>query len=320
MTQQTLDTIHQCYLASLEQGKDLLTIITQLHELIGALEVDEADEEELGRFLTGLSSCISLRERTNDLTNFVLSLSTTLVYITIFMNYKKNKDWDVNIVARRKSLERDLTKVLRKSIENDFSGGIRDRFGLRIILLNDRFSTEELLFNELRDIYSTIEKIVCGTDLKLRKEFLDFVDTEVDNPLIKPQISTILRSQFVSEYFKDYLTNPKESNGYESLHFCLRVEFPNFFGGAIAEFQIRSQEMHKNAEMENGKWSHDKYEHETSDELAWVFHMPDEYFSKIKIAGFTSYEPNIGDLDGIGCEKILVNRRVSSSLVPNSNF
>lgn len=315
MKKETLDIIKNNYESALMSGRDLITVLDRFREILRAnhSQVDPCDKETFGLFLSGLDSCIAQRRRTFDLTNFVLSLSTLLCYIMKFMNTEKDKNWDLAIVARRKGLERDLVKILRKSMANDLSGGIRDRFGLRIILLNDSFGSEKELFDELKEIQSAIEKIVCGTDIKLREDFLDFVYKRITNPLISSQITTLLNLPYTSEFVKDYLSSPKKS-GYKSLHFCLRVEYSDFYGGATVELQIRSEEMHRSAERKSGKYSHQKYEDQVPEEIRNIFHISDEMFTNIKIAGFTNYEPGIGDIDGIGSEKIIVNRRVSPTL------
>lgn len=313
MTKRTLTKIHQEYVAAVLVSKDILSITKNFYERLNVINIPEEDHKQFDLFLDGVRGCIHYRERTNEFTSLVQGLTTTIVYIMIFMNNRKDKNWDVNIIARRKALERDLNKLLRKATELQ-STSIRDRFGVRIVQLNDKdFSTEES-YVELHNIFDAVQGILCGTNRKLRNEFTEFV-AEIKNPLIKPQIDTILALPLISDFLKDYILEPKKDSGYQSLHFCLRVDYySEYFAGAEVEIQIRSQEMDENATI--GKYRHDVYEIKTSGDVKEIFRIPDELFKDLKISGFTSYVAGVGDIDGIGSAKLLVNRRVSSSLIP----
>lgn len=318
MTEETLSKIHNEYLNAVLNGKDILSILKNLYEGLSKLTVPEDDRRQFGLFLHGVDGCIKYREKTNEYTSLVTALTTTFVYIIIFMNKRKGKNWDANIVARRKALERDLTKVLRKAIESSntcvSNTSIRDRFGARFVLLNDKEFDQESLYSALHEISDSVQGILCKTDLQLRNEFLEFI-SEIKNPLIRPQIATILDLPFESDFFKDYVKNPKE-NGYQSIHFCLRViSYSAYFSGAEIELQIRSQEMDENAAT-GSTHGHDYYVAETSADIKNIFHIPFEMFQNISVCGFTSYIPGVGDIDGIGSEKLVISRRVSASLIP----
>lgn len=313
MEEKTKRLIHQTYVESVRQSNDLIHIVRNLYNNLYNLEIPRNDQILFDYFLEGVRSSLKYRERTNEFTSLIIGLSTTLVYIIIFMNNKQKTSWDLNIQARRKSLERELTKILRQAIQHR-TPNVRDRFGLRMILLNGDKLSEKELNSELYKISDAIQGILCNTNRKLRKEFLVFVN-EIQNPLIKPQVQEILRLPFISDFHKDYLSSPKES-GYKSLHFCLRVEmYADFFAGAELEIQIRSQKMHEEAEF--GDWSHVEYEHKTNGDIRCLFSIPEEEFENLDIAGFTSYVPNVGDIDGIGSSKLVINRRVSKYLIPS---
>lgn len=312
MTKQTLQLIHDEYVSAVKTSRDILGITKCLHENLSALSVLEEDTKQFDSFLAGLLLCIRCRERTNDFTSLMEGITTTIVYIIIFMNNRKNTNWDINIIARRKALERDLCKILRKVI-NEESPRIRDRFGACIVLSNEIDFIENQLYDELYSINDTVQGILCGTNRQLRKDFFDFI-SDIRNPLIKPQIDIILQLPFCAEHFKDYIAHPSEDTGYQSLHVCLRIDAPAlFFSGAIIELQIRSKTMNDNAIF--GKWNHSFYEQLTSSELADIFHVPTDLFNEINIPNFTSYTDN-GDVDGIGTTKFFLKRRASSSLIP----
>lgn len=313
MTQETLSKIHEEYLNSLKCSKDILSITKNLYERLSALDITEKDHKQFDSFLVGLNACIRHRERTNEFTSLIEALTTTIVYIIIFMNNRKSKNWDIDVRARRKSLERDLAKILRKALAN-VNTCIRDRFGACIVLLNENDFSKKDLLKEIVDISDDIQGILCGTNRQLRKEFSEFI-SEIENPLIKFQTDVILSLPFISEFFKDYISHPKSSDGYQSIHLCLRVDSTaEYFAGAVVELQIRTKTMNDRAM--SGDWNHRDYEEKTSAEVKDIFHIPEDMFKSINVVGFTSYEPNVGDMDGIGSAKFVVCRRVSSTLIP----
>ncbi len=312
MTQETLSKIHEEYLNSLKCSKDILSITKNLYERLSVLEICEEEQQQFDLFLDGVQGCIRHRERTNEFTSLLEGITTTIVYIIIFMNNCKSKNWDTNIRARRKALEKDLTKVLQHAIDLS-NTHIKDRFGTRIVLLNDKdFSTQQVL-SELNDISNSLQSIICATNRKLRNEFCEFI-SDIKNPLIKHQIDVILGLPFSVDSFKDYVANPKD-NGYQSIHMILRIDSTSqYFAGAEMEFQIRSQEMDEKAEI--GDYNHSEYD-KKYEAIENIFHISNnKTFKSLKVIGFTSYVPNIGDVDGIGSAKIIINRRVSSSLIP----
>lgn len=313
MTQQTLAKIHLEYLESLKCSKDILSITKCLYQRLSGLDIPEEDRKQFDLFLVGLAGCIRHRERTNEFTSLVDALITTIVYIIIFMNNRKSKNWDIDLRARRKSLERDLAKILRKALAN-LNTNIRDRFGACIVLLNENDFSNTGLKKELNDISDAIQSILCSTDRQLRKEFYEFT-SEIENPLIKFQTDIILNLPFIAEFFKDYISHPKKNDGYQSIHLCLRVDSTaEYFAGAVMELQIRSKTMNDRAML--GDWNHREYEEKTSSEVKDIFHIPNDMFSNLNVIGFTSYEPNVGDMDGIGSAKFVICRRVSASLIP----
>lgn len=313
MTQKTLNKIHKEYLASLMCSKDILSITKNLYERLSILNISEEDQAQFDLFLKGVRDCISYRERTNNLTSLMQGIVTTFVHIFNFMNHCKGKNWDVDIGARRKALEKDLSKMLYNAIEGD-SPLIRDRFGARIVLLNDKEFLEDELFAELHDISNSIQAILCGTNRKLRNEFCEFV-SDLKDPFIKPQIDTVMSLPFSLVILKDFIAESKEKNGYQSIHLCFRIEFTSdYFAGAEMEFQIRSLTMDEKAE--SGEYNHFDYD-KKYEKVKKIFHIPDdEMFKSLDIYGFSSYKSSFDDRDGIGSAKRFLTRRVSRDLIP----
>ena len=218
----------------------------------------------------------------------------------------------MNVNSRRKSLKRDLAKCLKKSYISDISldssntGGVKDRFGLRGILLNKNLSPEENIC-----LLNTITKLIFGilTDTTEKKSnFLEWIENNyfIDD-FTKLRLNQTLSLPFQVDRYKDFIKAPK-SNEYQSIHFTLVLpHYSPVCPGAILDFQFRNSEMHSTAEY--GKASHSKYEEESKYYSA-VFDVDD--FSELHIVGFDKNE----DMDGINTSKAISNRRVSATLVP----
>lgn len=308
MTQGTLDRIHQEFLLSFQEANNVLGIFKAFHQRLDALkEIPEEDQKAFDVFLSGLHLACLNREKTVEYTNLTVSLITTVFYIIIFMNVRKNMDIYTDISARRKSLVRELIKLLNKSTSK-YSNTIGDRFGIKVVSLNNDNIPD--LFN----IFSYVSEIICNTNRQLRQEFIEFME-KIDDPLVTPVIREILKiSFFVPENsYKNYVANPNDQ-GYRALHFRLQVDYSSsHFAGAIIEIQLRTQEMNKEAEI--GKCNHLCYEGIVPSEIREVFQLPKDIFDSIDIPSFTSFDAGIGDTDGIASEKNLGTRSVSNTLV-----
>lgn len=152
--------------------------------------------------------------------------------------YEKEK-LNFKIEGRRKSVVNSIEKMLRlikqgKSLEN-----FRDSMGIRIIIFGDE--SEDLQ----RNCYDICEEIInfmlskhftlCNTDKTLSK-----VDLDENVNVLTPEKSLI--SQDYQSRVKDYILYPK-SNGYQSLHLIFQAR-----NGSFVEIQIRTEQMHLNAE------------------------------------------------------------------------
>ena len=131
----TLEFIHQKYQAALQQSSNILEIVKNLYEILKDEEVAYEDSEAFDSFIDGLRGSYRFREKTFSITNVMTYITITIMYIIIWLNETNNLHLDINWYSRRKSLESELTKILRKSSENA-SINIRDRFGIRGVLLN----------------------------------------------------------------------------------------------------------------------------------------------------------------------------------------
>ena len=90
----------------------------------------------------------------------------------------------------------------------------------------------------------------------MKKEFIDWVDSSNGiNELDKQIIKYVLEIPFRIEFIKDFIKNPK-SNDYKSLQFTLTIQmYSNVLPGFQIEIQLKSLEMHNQAE--HGSASHD---------------------------------------------------------------
>lgn len=343
MKQETFDLIHRSYVLAVEQSNNILEIIRNLNKILSESTVCTEDSFQFDAFLYSLERAVKKREKTFELTNLASDISFVIMYIIVWLNTTKNKHIDINLTARRKSLESELTKLLKRSIANS-SPRIYDRFGLRGNILNNNSKEEatELLY----DVVNYTISIISKQNRLLYNEFLDWVsfNTSIDN-FTKERIKFTLQLPFVVEegkeiksnfnsreypdvyvpispniwypsLVKDYISSPKE-NGYQSLHFVLALdEYSEILPGSHFELQFRTHYMHQHAT--NGPASHLEYEDEKSKDdndvdLRDIFLVDD--FSKINIVGFTGYNSIDDDIDGVHFAKVFVNRRISSILV-----
>lgn len=309
MTQETLDLIHRSYQQALAESSNILQIVENLFAILDAAEVCDADSETFDAFVDGLRGCLKIRNKTFVITNEITYINISLMYVILWLNSTQNMCYDINLYARRKSLESDLRKILEKSIIcSDISANIRDRFGLRGIILND-FSREQAE-KYIYTLFNAIAGILAGRNRKMKKSFTEWFEA---NPWIpqsdKDTIRDVLDIPFYVDFVKDYIKEPKP-NGYESLQFTMCVPmYSDVLPGFQLEIQLRSQEMHNVAV--SGTASHKDYKE--AQKLQDVFVVDD--FSSLHITGFTSYSKE-DDRDGIHNSKEFFNRRISTTLVP----
>lgn len=319
MTQTTLDFIHQSYQEALAKSGNIIQIVENLYNILEEAEVSEEDSKAYDAFIDGLRNCLRIRKMTSDVTDIVTYITVTIMHIIKWLNITKKLDIDINLHGRRKSLESDLTKLLRKSNQT-LSAKIRDRFGLRGTLLNE---SEEQAISHIYLIYESITGILAGKNRKMRKEFIDWVEnSDYVNPVNKQLIKDVLDIPFDVDGFKDYIKNMKP-NHYQSLHFTLVIQpYSEVIPGSQLEIQLRTKKMDEEATC--GSASHKTYKRYLDEEdeeciqeenpLLKVFVVDD--FSKLHITGFTSYNSKEDDEDGIHFSKEFANRRISGSLIP----
>ena len=319
MTQETLDIIHNSYQTALEKSSDILEVVETLYSILEATEVDSVDTNAFDAFVDGLRACFKTRRRTFEFTNLTVYLTQTIMYIIVWLNEVEHLGLDLNLYSRRKSLESNLTKILRKSSDPNCSVNIRDVFGIRGIILND--CTHEEADNYIHLIFNAVSGILSAKSRKMRKEFIDWLcNNSHINSLDRNILNYILTVPFKTEFVKDFVREPK-CNTYQSLHFTLSIPvYSSVLAGCQIEVQLRSAEMHEVAE--HGEAAHDEYKKyrlegsAEEDPVTKVFLAED--FSNINIIGFSNYDSPEKDIDGLHVPKVFGVRRVSPTLVPKN--
>ena len=308
--------IHEVYQQALIKSNDILEIVSNFRKLLKSPEIISKipieEKESFFIFRSYVDNCYYERKSTFKLTNLINDVLTVILYIIIFYNNNfSGPHVDMNLNSRRKSLKRDCAKMLRKAYEkndNETSNewGVKDRFGLRGILLNKNLSNKNNI-ELLKNITTLIFGILTDTS-EYRIEFLKWIknDNSIDE-FTKLRLTQTLSLPFQIDRYKDFVSSPK-SNTYQSIHFTLNLpHYSPVCPGAILDFQFRNYEMHKTAE--NGLASHTNYE-ELTKGYSDIFEVDD--FSKLNIVGFDKTT----DIDGINNAKNISNRRVSENLVP----
>lgn len=310
MTQETLNFIHASYNKAVQDSKNILEIVETLYLTLSKAEVPKNDSKEFYIFVDGLRNCLRIRRMTSDITDVTTCITISIMHIIRFLNDTQDLDIDISLHGRRKALESDLTKLLRKATET-YSAKIRDRFGLRGILLNEN---EESAIENIYILYDAIIGILAAKNDIIRNDFMVWVKNNPGiNSFSKNIIFNILDIPFDVDGFKDYIKDVK-SNGYQSLHFTLVIQpYSLVIPGAQLEVQLRTKQMDFTAKQ--GSAAHEEYKkYEQFDpNILKVFVVDD--FQKINIPGFTSYTSKDDDEDGIHFSKQFADRRISKTLV-----
>jgi len=324
MNEKTLDLIHRSYQDALANSGNIIQIVENLYNTLDAAEVDDIDSRAFDAFIDGLRNCLRIRKMTSDITDTVTYITITIMHIIKWINFSQQTNMDVILHGRRKSLESDLTKLLRKS-NKTLSAKIKDRFGLRCILLNE---SEQQAIKYIYIIEDYITGILAAKNRKMRKQFIEWVtNSNQVNPVNKTVIHEVLKIPFDVDGRKDYIKS-KKKNGYESLHFILTIEpYSDVIPGSHLEVQLRTKKMDDIANY--GSASHSEYKKYIDEDfdldssedpiqednpLLKVFVVDD--FSKVHIPGFKSYNCKQDDEDGIHFSKEFADRRISETLVP----
>ena len=220
-------------------SSNILEVVENLYDILLDAEVADEDSKTFDSFIDGLRGCIRFRKKTFVITNMVTYLYITIMYIILWLNSSQQLHIDINLYARRKSLESDLTKLLCKSSSN-LSANIRDRFGLRGIVLNN----EEIACEYIYKIFDAISGILGGKDRKMSKEFIKWFEDNHSIPTIdKDTIRHVLQIPFSIEFVKDFIKNPKE-NGYRTLQFTMIIQmYSDILPGLPIELQKKCMKM-----------------------------------------------------------------------------
>ena len=342
--EKTLKILHQVFQEVIHESHDILEIADNYyHALLEHKNEIPAEERMLFyEFIDGLKGCINYRQKTFAIMNAVTYINIALLYIIIWLIHQGNQI-DVFLIARRKALESDLFKILKKALKNDYriksgysssselSAYIRDRFGFLFIVNNKENSCEYIY-----EIYnSAILGILCDKNPEMKDEFIEWLTSHPHIPkLERDMVLNVLDIPFAFEHLKDFIKQPKP-NDYRTLQGTLRIEmYSEILPGCMMEIQIRDYEMHRIAV--SGSASHVDYKGEFDSpefeginlqSLSNVFTVDNN--ENLNIPGFSSQENSsslstdnnlsevtkLDDADGIICPKVFVFRHVSPSLV-----
>ena len=315
VTDKTLEIIHREYNLAAQAATTMQEIPELLHLNLKALKADipKEDSSIFFGFMDGLVNCYRERSMTFELTEFVTELNSTVMYIVRWLNEEENANIDINWYARRKALESDLTKILNKALLDDnVSVYIRDRFGIRGILLNKDIPKNNI--EKINIVFQAIKDILVRRDSSYKDSFVEWYHT---NPAINEinvfKLDKFLDIPFAITDIRDYINKPK-ANGYQSLQFTLQTSvYSKILPGAKIEFQLRDLAMHNRAEgnvqaeTPELDQSHKSYKNEIDERISKVFKIDD--CSKINLTGFVDYEDKDSDRDGLHCPKHFADRR-----------
>lgn len=337
MQQKTLDQIHDAYAKSaMISCINPVEIEEKLISLLDDTIVLSEDIPAMDYFLDKVSKSIRARKLTFQATNVCTEILHTTMYIVAWVNRKFKREIDVNITARRKSLESELAKELE--LANQLvPTQIKDRFGIRFVLLNHFNGINLSCF-----LATKILNILCSLNMNDRRSFLEYIEQFdeytkqrikklldipfVIEPLVrsdkKPfvpsehpdielptKVDTAMMAQFIGSM--KYYYDPPKWNGYQSIHFILCIDNSSeIMPGFQIELQFRTWKMHKFAENDINA-SHDAHKEGVAD-YTKVFTLTEEELSRCNICGFNSYKDTENDLDGVHFPKVFYNRRMNN--------
>lgn len=336
MKQKTFDQIHGAYVnATKASSINAVEVEENLVRILDDTKISEEDLPAMDYFLDKVSKSIRARRLTFQSTNICTELLHTTMYIVAWVNKRFKKEIDTNITARRKSLESELTKDLDLA-DNLVPTQIKDRFGIRFVLLNKSNGITLSCF-----LATKILNVLCSLNRCDRNDFLKYIeefddDTKqrikklLDIPfVIEPLVRTDTKP-FVPEEHPDielpterdrrmvshfngsmkFYFDPKW-NGYQSIHFILSIDNNSeIMPGFQIELQFRTWKMHVFAENDIDA-SHDAHKEGVAD-YAKIFTLSDEELAATDICGFNSYKDPENDIDGIHFPKVFYNRRMNN--------
>lgn len=309
MTKTTLDLIHREYQIAVIESYQMLEIVEKLYSSLSTKikSVSQEDLDAFSSFLDGLETCLIERKMTFELTDFFTDVNSLLMYIVKWLNDTQHRHIDINWYGRRKALESELTKILDKSCDPSIQFfSIRDRFGLRGILLNK--VCQEKRIEIIYTVYTAVVDILVKRNSLTRNEFFQWYHKNSQiSKLAQAKLDILLEIPFKipEEYLKDFIANPK-SNTYQTLQFTLEIAmYSEILPGAQIEVQLRDLEMHYNAEF--GQASHTEYKDEIDKCIQETFVLED--FSNLHLSGFCDYKQQYEDRDGLHYPKHFSDRR-----------
>ena len=299
----TLEAIHKAYNKALLSSRYLQDIPRVMYQLLREeLTIPEEEQDAFWVFMDGLKNCFMERDLTFEITEFITDLNSVIMQIIRYMNTVYNAGIVMNWCARQKALVSDFKKIATKAfsaIDPD-SVCIRDRFGLRGILLNRDVSEEEKI-EQIYEIYKMIRAILTQ-DSPIKEKFLLWIG-EHSNQLVRLKVETFLSSVTLAvSNVHDYIKHPKK-NGYMSLQFTLRVNnYSKILPGSMLEIQLRTSLMDDRAEgriveSKGQDQSHTSYKKELDPRLEDVFSIDPKKSDKIQLVG---YYPKGPDHLGLG--------------------
>lgn len=336
MTEVTLNKLHVAYNKAVKSSTIGIydVVINLINELYQLEDIPQKDITQFNRFLLGLERCRDERANTFEMTNLCSDLLFCIMFIQAWLNEKLQLLLDVDYIARRKSLESELTKILNKAVKNSNSCGVDDRFGVQAIVLNDEIELIYDLSNSIIGILTSIDRVSKHEFLqwilnnpkipKYSKDRIIFVlnipwelaDCSISsggkkfNPLDHPEV--IVPKKSLSKYkIKDRIRHPKWENGHQDLKYKLLIPaFSKTLPGEKFEIQLKNGKMHDYST--HGPASHNEYKDDNIlKEISAVFTL--ESFDN-NLRGFYKYGDNVlSDLDGLHHAKIVYHRRMNKA-------
>lgn len=290
----------------------------------------EKDQAVFNLYQKSLDNTIFQRTYTALMTKFLINFVDLIMWINIWINYSENRNFSVQIIARRKGLCAEFMKSLLKCVEMVYNDQknmssqelkpppIRDLFGVRCILPNYK-SVSDLKF-----FVHTVQAILTDPNSSEYADFYNWVETTITTfggmSIPKKELLRFKEYSFEFSNTKNYVVEPKGT--YQSWQTTITIKSSP--GGVelcekMLEFQARTFGMHKNATT--GAAKQDDYKEKIYSLIERIFSI--DYYT----GGIDFYDFEIGpngevisviDENGVVKPVIVCSRNSSQHVMPDT--
>lgn len=256
-----IENFHKMILAT---AKDLRVVLIKLADRLHNLETIEffkGDKERVARESLEVYAPLASRLGMGEIKGIIEDLAFPYIYPE---DYKKLLAFVKNQIEENKKYIADIKPALEKTLKEN---------GIKFINISARAKHLYSLWKKLQKYDFNLERIYDLVALRI----------------IVPDIASCYETLGILHKYwqplpgriKDYIALPKP-NGYQSLHTTVFCD-----GGKITEFQIRTEEMQKNADYGiAAHWSYKENKNHITKKLSWIKQLQEWQLQNMSLQEF----------------------------------